>query len=94
MAKVDKYKTFMLWLVVNILSVKCFSYANGSGNVITVEGVGSEPVSYTHLDVYKRQAVDELSYLLSHFMCGRDENCAQPVDAHHCSCLLYTSRCV
>lgn len=49
MAKVDKYKTFMLWLVVNILSVKCFSYANGSGNVITVEGVGSEQSSLVWL---------------------------------------------
>ncbi|WP_459505229.1 hypothetical protein [Erwinia amylovora] len=47
-------------------------------------GLGSNPVSYTHLDVYKRQAErrPESAFLLCANRAGFEP------------CLLYTSRCV
>ena len=51
------------------------------------EGMRGEegPVSYTHLDVYKRQVFAEVAIELCH------EGLAE---AHDLGCLLYTSRCV
>ena len=46
--------------------------------------ISKQPVSYTHLDVYKRQACN--GQLLFHTL-----YCLLMLD---CSCLLYTSRCV
>ena len=52
--------------------------------------VGAYAVSYTHLDVYKRQAFDyarydtHVRYLLERVRTGEPLN----------TCLLYTSRCV
>ena len=64
-------------------------------------------VSYTHLDVYKRQALDwrELYEILSYmvkqpFYCGEDQKryyqeTKQKADRDKMNpCLLYTSRCV
>ena len=58
----------------------------------------ANPVSYTHLDVYKRQLIDKARELSSLFMGGFNiafgdtkvlDNIKQSID-----CLLYTSRCV
>ena len=64
------------------------------------EVIGPVPVSYTHLDVYKRQALD-------HGVLGQETTGAAglsfamrsvPALAAYCelitNCLLYTSRCV
>ena len=54
------------------------------------------PVSYTHLDVYKRQAL--IAAALRQFV--RDNDLGACVDGGLCiiglneACLLYTSRCV
>ena len=55
----------------------------------------SKPVSYTHLDVYKRQIEDARNYfarvgadLIAHF--GRLGSKCVELE----TCLLYTSRCV
>ena len=59
----------------------------------------SGPVSYTHLDVYKRQGLETLSLRLERHV----ENTRKVIDflsAHpqvesvNYACLLYTSRCV
>ena len=42
-------------------------------------------VSYTHLDVYKRQDL---------YLPAQGDNIFYFYPLHHCSCLLYTSRCV
>ena len=57
-----------------------------------------EPVSYTHLDVYKRQHMDRVADT------GRNNFCFNPLDLKNFrngfnqlytrGCLLYTSRCV
>ena len=59
-------------------------------------GQGSKPVSYTHLDVYKRQhmiCMSSLDSLILLFDC-----CIQKKDFYETgsgvTCLLYTSRCV
>ena len=63
----------------------------------------SAPVSYTHLDVYKRQvlrdAEGEPHYQHHRCFCtGGDELCCSlrltAARQGCCSCLLYTSRCV
>ena len=56
-------------------------------DVARQEPVRAGPVSYTHLDVYKRQPyehifIEYLMFLIRQFL-----------EAHE-SCLLYTSRCV
>ena len=57
------------------------------------------PVSYTHLDVYKRQ-VQSITQLLGHLVQagGKDANLVfSPhiaLPGHVKGCLLYTSRCV
>ena len=64
-------------------------------------------VSYTHLDVYKRQSAKRLKIPVFHMEAGnrcKDENLPEEVirrivdvtsDVNLCySCLLYTSRCV
>ena len=55
------------------------------------------PVSYTHLDVYKRQMVPPGGagigmHVIPVEKAIETEN--QSVDVEHISCLLYTSRCV
>ena len=64
------------------------------------------PVSYTHLDVYKRQGVEHLLDLAGpHLEAGGDDHVLDPVGAVEDvlvveeadvtgGCLLYTSRCV
>ena len=58
-----------------------------------------EPVSYTHLDVYKRQLVSFLHYwAIDNFLeaaswLGREDDVKHYTDMRH-TCLLYTSRCV
>ena len=51
-------------------------------------------VSYTHLDVYKRQLVDLFATILSgrRHLSARDADAA--LDILRYTCLLYTSRCV
>ena len=44
-----------------------------------------EPVSYTHLDVYKRQGLPPLTPIWRAIM---------PISTLRRTCLLYTSRCV
>ena len=54
-------------------------------------------VSYTHLDVYKRQEFVVRTYYLIYQACGGDFKVAIPkqsLDVRRMSCLLYTSRCV
>ena len=51
----------------------------------------SGPVSYTHLDVYKRQA---LRCREAHSRVRQDWRQSQPDCPHPQRCLLYTSRCV
>ena len=53
-------------------------------------GLISYPVSYTHLDVYKRQLVEAVKHLLQLFF--GDPLAA--VSHRGEGCLLYTSRCV
>ena len=61
------------------------------------------PVSYTHLDVYKRQVTDRLLDYLKGQSASLDMEATiqgemQPVfgerELLHMACLLYTSRCV
>ena len=57
----------------------------GKRSVITSEEI-LEPVSYTHLDVYKRQEYERRfpsEYLVEEFFCGC-LICAQYVDLHCC----------
>ena len=58
-------------------------------------GCGLNPVSYTHLDVYKRQAlIDEpLRCALREGLPGAQVK-VFPDYGHNPFCLLYTSRCV
>ena len=52
-------------------------------------------VSYTHLDVYKRQGPAEVSELAAEFAGdGWDPKLQQFIAAIEKTCLLYTSRCV
>ena len=57
-------------------------------------------VSYTHLDVYKRQVYDEVVYLLVEDAGAYQTDAAEVVVGTQVevvgdgSCLLYTSRCV
>ena len=58
-------------------------------------GTSSMPVSYTHLDVYKRQASDRLRRLNrggGNPIFGRRR--VTPAPSLSWACLLYTSRCV
>ena len=50
-----------------------------------------EAVSYTHLDVYKRQAYDRKIPLIH---LGITDPRIAPSEGHLELCLLYTSRCV
>ena len=55
------------------------------------------PVSYTHLDVYKRQGVNGTTpslMLSSRLRAALDFIADKPDIPIICSCLLYTSRCV
>ena len=58
-----------------------FVGAKQLGGPWLLDGLWERPVSYTHLDVYKRQ---ESRTSLGLHVEGQ----------HHCRCLLYTSRCV
>ena len=56
-------------------------------------------VSYTHLDVYKRQAFESISHMLKalgHAATTRvlSMRVVQAGSDPHSACLLYTSRCV
>ena len=53
-----------------------------------------EAVSYTHLDVYKRQRVDEQRRPLAECLDLRAERVVLGVMQQGEACLLYTSRCV
>ena len=53
----------------------------------------NETVSYTHLDVYKRQVLP-LSFLLSQTIKREGEKSLPFLRISNRSCLLYTSRCV
>ena len=53
------------------------------------------PVSYTHLDVYKRQEVDMDEDDAARLMQGHYKECPYyQNDDEYAVCLLYTSRCV
>ena len=59
----------------------------------------AEPVSYTHLDVYKRQTdmfmntgISTYIWVLSKDKPAHRAGKVQLIDASHCFCLLYTSR--
>ena len=58
---------------------------------------GSEAVSYTHLDVYKRQSRIS-AFALTSYGCNKSKLLSIPFTfenrAHFWNCLLYTSRCV
>ena len=56
------------------------------------EKVTIQPVSYTHLDVYKRQG--HAGGLCHGHGAGRGAGRADRAFAHAGACLLYTSRCV
>ena len=56
--------------------------------IIMISSEMSEPVSYTHLDVYKRQKYDRFDEMVEMFCELRKSKGVTPV------CLLYTSRCV
>ena len=43
------------------------------GHIVPVIGINSGTVSYTHLDVYKRQVVVLLNYVLSKLLIFKDE---------------------
>ena len=55
--------------------------------------VGTNPVSYTHLDVYKRQ-LPQLSHSISEGVGTLQLTVGTQDMADAYSCLLYTSRCV
>ena len=80
-------------------------YAVGAYNINNMEqALGLFPVSYTHLDVYKRQATARLSQPLastnawassgSVSMACLSSTLMSSTRTSSCSCLLYTSRCV
>ena len=55
---------------------------------------GATSVSYTHLDVYKRQVQQDLLYARAETQNVRRRAEKEVADAHAYACLLYTSRCV
>ena len=63
-------------------------------------GVKTEPVSYTHLDVYKRQEHDSLTVRGNKWFRHSQSKGGYPIDfvmefyGKSFPCLLYTSRCV
>ena len=63
------------------------------------------PVSYTHLDVYKRQGYGRIDMIENRYVGLKSRECYEVpaglalIQAHKaledlCFCLLYTSRCV
>ena len=70
-------------------SMRSGEHMQGVGHVMR-QGIWMAPVSYTHLDVYKRQPLDGLGALRRERLLHQDPRGGlRPED-----CLLYTSRCV
>ena len=67
--------------------IKAFAHGHDPALVALYHQYGRYPVSYTHLDVYKRQVLD-WSYWPENAWGSHD------FDPKHFPCLLYTSRCV
>ena len=55
-------------------------------SIIVTSGRRLEPVSYTHLDVYKRQTSDQAQEV-----CGAIRECVAEIYDQATACLLYTS---
>ena len=73
------------------------------GRVSAIGGLKEKPVSYTHLDVYKRQVIPRSRCHPAAFFCYLHPSadgpitgswCLAPTCPHFAGCLLYTSRCV
>ena len=56
--------------------------------------VEANPVSYTHLDVYKRQEYARLNLIAAGVRDAVQEAILSTVNDNYDDCLLYTSRCV
>ena len=52
------------------------------------------PVSYTHLDVYKRQMLERTYDVYGDDLAGQLTKVAGKLAEEYWTCLLYTSRCV
>ena len=68
-----------------------------SNNNINIKMISTSAVSYTHLDVYKRQFHKRVCYTI--YICSARKDWFLPgwglrAIIWYCSCLLYTSRCV
>ena len=63
---------------------------------VVVERLHIEAVSYTHLDVYKRQTLQEAAYQQMQAEVSQMAASSQLPEAQEqaLDCLLYTSRCV
>ena len=73
-------------------------YIHRAGNADAgVTPGGMQPVSYTHLDVYKRQVQHDEERLLKRLLNANDKGqvaARKKQAAELNNCLLYTSRCV
>ena len=87
--------TVAVILIITFIPV-CFSLKGGSCSQLH----GTEPVSYTHLDVYKRQAencADKASGAYTGEVSAEmvaSTGAKYVILGHSERCLLYTSRCV
>ena len=92
-------KSKLFSLIVSVLAAMClWVYVMTVVNPDVDLVIGNIPVSYTHLDVYKRQSLlSVLSYSSIHGVC---ESATYPIsstvfmtgNAESTSCLLYTSK--
>ena len=83
--KADIFKRFIAYLIDGIIS----------SILIYVPVLGGIAVSYTHLDVYKRQGVRSADRRVVPYRNLLDPNYKRRIlNAKAILCLLYTSRCV
>ena len=85
-----------IFILISVILLSIFMLRRISDNIYVMKpkwSIKKEPVSYTHLDVYKRQGNPGSAFGQGCNRTGADRN-RKDSSLWYSGCLLYTSRCV